>query len=373
MAGIDYRILDQGKRPMQGIGIGQGVQEGMQQGYMDRLKNTVSDQFASGAPDMNAMLSGLGRVDPVKAMSMQNANNNRGAKSSVFAMKQKAGQTPEAKAIMSEYASLSQQASDMRAENPKANIAPILNKMGLLESNYKALTGVPMANKITGKTINTMAKERMLTEKGEDDLYDTSEKITSRLLTETDKALSEYRTGASSMRKALDLMQGDPETINQNPTQIASAIKMYVRALDNSVVNAGEIKSAVGGDAYDSIVGFANGLINGVSYSKDQLDNFYKSMVAVAETSDAILDSHLEGLGAELDSSFKNAVETGRVPQDRVGKLSTNIKDMLKNRTGKYRVMDNVSSATPLFDDILSEAKTPKATTNYQDPFGDLD
>lgn len=369
---IDYRILDQGKVALAGSGIGQGVRDGMQRGYMDQLKNTANREFASGSPDMNAMLAGLSNVDPVRAMGMSNTNNNRGARASVFAMKQEATNTPEAKALMDKYSELAKQAVQVRQDDPKANIAPILNEMGLLESEFKNLTGVPMANRITAQTIRNQAQERAILETDEDDTYKAVENVVSEVSKSVDKDIVAFNKGAPNLKKAIELMQSAVRDGKVSASDVNSAIKIYVGALDNSAVMQGEVGQIAGDSWWGQFKGFINGAFSGVGMSKEQLNQLYDSMIVLAQANNNAIDSIMDGLKIETDARLDIANQSGRIGD--VAKFKPSVDQVVNSKIGRYKVQVPSDNQRPVFSDVVFGESTPNKTSgsggsSYVDPY----
>lgn len=322
------------------------------------LANALQNQIVN-----DPALSAYAALNPVDALKMKRSEDLSMAKSgsSVFEKKARAAQTPEAKAIVDKYKSVAQAAVQKRIDNPKSNISTEINQLAGLEQDYFTTTGIQMPNKITNKMINNLAKEKSDVLKEQDDVYAAAEKITNRVMSETDKTLSNYRAGAKDITNAIRLMQGgDPDSVNTNGTQIASAIKMYVKSLDNSVVNAGEIGAVAGGDLIDKVISFANELSQGVRYSESQLQNFFSAMKSTAETADMLIDRQSEFLNAEAENSLSNLVTTGVIDEEMKAQLAANIQTLINNRMSKYKTGLGGEDITAEFSDIDLFSGTPK-------------
>jgi hypothetical protein len=156
---------------------------------------------------------------------------------------------------------------------------------------------------------------------------------------------------------------------------IQSAIKMYIQSLDNSVVNAGEIKTAVGSSVGESLQGFINDKTGGLSYSASQLDNIFSAIMQIAETVDRSINEKIEGLSQETAPMLRSAVQLDRLTEQQAEQVGANIKEVLTTRLNKYKVLSGGAKPQGVFDDFTFGAKKKKgapAITNPDDPFGDL-
>ena len=366
---IDYRILKQGQSPLAGSNIGKGVKEGMDAHYMNQFKKTVSDEYATGTPDRNRMLSGLGMVDPLAAMN----DGSTSGKMSVFDKRRQATNTPEAKALLDRYRQVATELADARAKDPKFNIVNGMNELGLIEAEYKATTGSPMATTITSKMITTMAQDRGILETDEDDNYKAITELTNQVASGIDKDLKVFSTGAPQLKTAISLLQSavNSETGDINPVAVNSAVKIYVKALDNSAVMQGEIAAIAGASLVEKIKGWVNGVFTGNKMSEGEIVNVWEALVTVAGAHNQAVKSVVSNAAREVNSRLKLTSGLGKSDQNKSAEYGQMIKDILIPRTSNYMV--KIPGKMPTFKDVdfFSQEKA-KAKSGGGDPYAGL-
>jgi hypothetical protein len=117
------------------------------------------------------------------------------------------------------------------------------------------------------------------------------------------------------------------------------------------VVNAGEIKTAVGASMWQSVQGFINEKTGGLSYSASQLDQIFKAIMQVAKTVDKSISSKLTSLKKEAGPLSQIAIDNGMISPDKAQKLVANIGKVLTNRLNKYKVLSGGSAPQGIFKD----------------------
>lgn len=360
---VDYNIIGQVPTRIDPSNITGEVQAGMKRGYTDRLRNTVRDEFASGNPDKMKMLAGYANIDPVAAM--QTLTGKEGKKS-VYQQKLEAGQNPEVVSIREQYEAIAKQAVQKRIDNEKSNIFPELQQMANLETQYKEVAGFPMANKISSQMIRNMAQERAIGEKDEDETYEAVMNTAKETVTSLDKSLIEFGKGLPELKRGIALLRnaggpvvdkdGKPvrdekglqKIEGANPAAINSAVKIYVKALDNSAVMQGEIGAITGPSLVEKVRGWVNGIFTGQKMTAKEIEDIYKNFMTLSKAHNDVVNKVRDEAYEELGSRLELDQLTGRVEDGE--RFNKAIRGIIDPKVRKYVI--KVPTTMPTFSDV---------------------
>jgi len=373
---FDYNLLAGGVKRPGPINTAGNFLAGMDEAKTYGLRQDFANQFASGKPDINKMLAGVAGVDPMKALEMY-GKQGPGRKKSVFEMKRDSQSAEGPSQILEAYKEQARAAMAALEKNPKAKITPFLTEMGLLEAEYKAKSGVAMATKITGAMIRNAAKERGILETDEDDTYAAVQKVVDKSMESLREDIKAFNSGSPEIKKAIRLMQTSIGTDAEgnktiNPSNVNAAIKIFVKALDDSAVMQGEIAQIAGDSWWGKFKGFINGAFSGVEMSEGQLNNLYDSLLTVAQANNAAIDTLDEGAMNEAKSRMNIAEASNRVGDG--ASYQESIDDLVNSKLGRYRVRMPTEDQRPDFAGgvVFGDLDKPKGGGTYVDPYADL-
>jgi len=317
--------------------------------------------------DQNAIRQQYMQYDPSSVPSMMIKPTSSG-RPSVFEQRLQAGQTPEVQAILEQYDVITKEAVDKITADPYANITPELQQASMLESKFKTLAGTPMANKLTVALVRQMANERKFAEQNEDDTFaSVNEVIKESMKTVSDDA-RQLAAATPELRKAIDLMVAgipakDQEGAELNPNAINSAIKVYVKSLDNSAVMQGEIAQIAGDSFLGRVKGWINGAFTGVEMSANQLKNFWDSLKIVVEAHNNAVDEIVNITKKTASKRIDGLISLKRLNPGEESTYTTQIDDILKATTAKYKVTipdKNMNFQDVVFGELSNDGETKK-------------
>lgn len=349
---IDYNIIRQiGMDPVQQQGnpFLAGVGQGVDRARMERFKQIAGREFKSGKPNLNAILAGYSMVDPASALRMQfGGAGGRGMTDQDKRLQ--AMQSPEAQAIIKEIESTLQQAIDLREREPKASINTYLNKVQGLVSQYRALTGKNPSTRLIATLTKELSTERRFLEQDADDSEKVWQNVQSRVFQSIDTNLSNMKKANTNMKKALDLFQQV-----DNPTALATAVKQFVQAIDESVVHKGEIEPIAGGTVWDSLRTFAERMfVTGKPFSPKVMGQFWDAFITTAQAADKITQNYIDKNKELGDALFEGSKVTGQLTEDSVSRLNEQIGRAINARLSAYTLLPDGPPPRPNYNDIFS-------------------
>lgn len=321
------------------------IQDSFDQGKTNRGRLELSKFLRNANPDMsedekrksnNQALSILGGYDPEAALNLSKATSGRPATGNFLLTQQLRESANEIaddmETIAQEYVSELEKVMESRdvlsdisqndfrlARDIFRSYEPAYNR---LQNKYVRLTGKRHVG-----AWDTLRSDLALIDREDDDTRDAKlsndqfqfgkkkefDSIKSGALRVTSKLLDAYGliTGAiSQWNKAFD---SKGKVVN--PTSLNGAIKMWVRSLDNSVVNAGELQGLTDSSLLNTVSAFAEKLVNGVGYTEKDLQSFKNSIQAVIDDfiyrSTMIIETNLKSAVSRLnDLGYPNALQS---------------------------------------------------------------
>jgi hypothetical protein len=203
----------------------------------------------------------LAGYDPEKAMELSGLYDKaKGQTSTKWDRQKEAMGSPEAKAIMEEFNRVLAGITTKRKADPSFDAGGDIAKLSGLEQQYRQITGVNLRTMLSRQTLRNLNQTKQKLEKDDDDAYASYKTIIDQTIPEMNQSIKLARVSTDALNSALGLMEAkwDPEKEefigDASASDIQTAIKAFVRSIDNSVVMQGEIERVVGsnltGDCY---------------------------------------------------------------------------------------------------------------------------
>jgi hypothetical protein len=318
----------------------------------------------------------LASYDPEKAMRMSgDYATAKGVTSTRWDRQREAMKDPEAKRLIAEYNEVMTQITNARDNNNTARIAPLKRKLSKIEHDFFQKFNLKIPNKMARETFKEETQARALVEGDQDEAWQSYEGVMKQYIPEMDKSLKLVRVGTDALNSALGLMESkwDPETKtflpNTNTASIQTAIKAFVRSIDNSVVMQGEIERVVGSDLVDTLLSIPNQWTQGHKYTKEQQEMIFDTMVQSAHLKDSLMKKVIDGTMSEANNKVNTAVGFDRISHSQGELIKKEILNTATSRSDKYKLIDGVGPVG-VFQDILGETEVKKqpVDTNTIDP-----
>ena len=294
----------------------------------------------------------LGGFDPQSAMQMQNQMEKQ-AGLTKWDRQIQALQSPEVQQILADYDLVLGQVASKLSADPKAKIFKEISKLESLENQFMSKVGKKMPNLMSRQLLNKGQQERKFLEAQDDDAWRTYEGIMNKTIPELDRSIRLARVGYDSLGQALNLMESKWDSNTQtfsNPeaSDIQSAIKMFVRSLDGSVVMQGEVENIVGSNAVDSILKYPKKWLTRENYSKEQTEMIFKTMIKSAKQRDKMLNNLVDGTIREAKGRAKSAFGFGEISAEEKQIIDTELEGLGSIRAGKYQILDYDKEGNPI-------------------------
>lgn len=316
---------------------------------MEKFRNIAAGQFRSGRPDMNKMLAGMSMVDPAGALGMM----GRGKRMTDQDAKVKALTSPKAREIAGKIEMLKSEVVARRQKDPGADVTGLMDRITSLAAEFNTVTGFPYRERMLTKFMSDVNVQREYIEREADDRMKSMNKMSEVMFGEQNKKLATTRMTTDDLTKAMNLMQGTSlEEFNENPTAIQVAVKAFVKSIDNSVVNKGEIQDVVGESAIERLWGFGNKFVRGQKFSADTLNKLWESMVNVAKTVNTKLDEKKESLLDTARGEVEAAVLGGQIKPDAREAVLNNMNSRIEDRMSDLYFFKDGKIPEPKFRDI---------------------
>lgn len=379
---LDYNILT-GMRSFKPSSVREGIEQGIKDYRLAGLSQVMNKQY-SDDPAMQAYSA----IDPVDALKMSRDRRK------LFSHEAKAlsAATPEAEQLRNLIKDKMAEAAQAQVDDPKVNLVPYLNQINNAIFDYNALTGLNVPT-VTGQTIKGLTQQRKFTEEEESEDYESVMKILDNTLNAVSNDIKQFASGAPELKKAImllesstvqtvDEMQQEYNTISRkinpespvqatpeerkrlnelrklidagrpvpkdiSPNAVNSAVKIYVKALDDSAVMQGEIAQIAGASLVQKALGWINGVFTGSSMSAKEINQLWDSLMAVAKAHNEALVNLGKGATAEAAQRSEIGSMLGR---DINPDIQQKINNIIKSRLDKYAV--NIPSIRPDFTDV---------------------
>ncbi len=217
-----------------------------------------------------------------------------------------------------------------------------------------------MPTRLTRQTLRLLAQSRQFLEKDDDDAYASYKTIIDQTIPEMNQSIKLARVSTDALNSALGLMEAkwDPEKQefigDASASDIQTAIKAFVRSIDNSVVMQGEIERVVGSNLFETVMSYPNKWSKREPYSKEQSEMIFKTMIKSASLKDDLLKRVIKGTQDEALSKI-DTIEGWRITPEQAQKIRDEIGAMGEARYNKLEILPQGQEPVGKFTDVVED------------------
>ena len=330
----------------------------------EKLKRLRSQGYDSSDPEATRLfreeeMKILGGYDPEQANKLQ-LSMNKGQTNTKWDRQRALQQTPEVQALLVKYDEVLKRAQMERQKDPQAVISDETTELSALEQKYYNLTNMKMPTRLTRQTLRLLAQSRQFLEKDDDDAYASYKTIIDQTIPEMNQSIKLARVSTDALNSALGLMEAkwDPEKQefigDASASDIQTAIKAFVRSIDNSVVMQGEIERVVGSNLLETVMAYPNKWQKREPYSKEQSEMIFKTMIKSAKEKDDLLKRVIKGTQDEALSKI-DTIEGWRITPEQAQKIRDEIGAMGDARYNKLEILPQGQEPVGKFTDVVED------------------
>jgi hypothetical protein len=330
----------------------------------EKLKRLRSQGYDSSDPEATRLfreeeMKILGGYDPEQANKLQ-LSMNKGQTSTKWDRQKEAMGSPEAKAIMEEFNRVLAGITTKRKADPSFDAGGDIAKLSGLEQQYRQITGVNLRTMLSRQTLRNLNQTKQKLEKDDDDAYASYKTIIDQTIPEMNQSIKLARVSTDALNSALGLMQAkwDPEKEefigDASASDIQTAIKAFVRSIDNSVVMQGEIERVVGSNLLETVMAYPNKWQKREPYSKEQSEMIFKTMVKSASLKDDLLKRVIKGTQDEALAKV-DTIEGWRITPEQAQKIREEIGAMGDARYDKLEILPQGQKPVGIFTDVVED------------------
>lgn len=348
------------------------------------LSNLAAQMYSGEMPmDKNALIGAAAQIDPMRALFDQKK----------YASDRKLELLRQGEGIREQFDRVIDEASEVFSQG--GNVSPYLLQLGKLNSQYKSITGQELANKDDiRRLVRTASQERRQSLKEEqfdwrkkediqEDTYASVQKVVDSVTQRVDKDIRAIATGSPELKRAIALMTRGVS----NPAAINSAMKVYVKSLDNSAVMQGEIAAIAGASWLEKVKGWFNSILTGNKMSALEQQQLWQALQIMATAQRNAVDEIKSGAQDEALSRLNLAIRTGKLPEDDYtdvineiidaklkGYSSPKVADVSRPEGSATYMSEGEGVQMPEFQDVkFGNVTTKKSGGGKPNPFATVD